>query len=171
MKNLVLVGMMGCGKSTCARLIHELTGAEAVDTDLLIQERTGKTVTRIFNEYGEDYFRDLETEVCRELAQRTDLVIACGGGLPLREENRRLLRETGFVVYLYRPVEEIYRPEKLRNRPLARGGREDFFRKFEQRDPIYAEMAHAVVESEAVKTDTAEKVLNVWKSAEGAAVE
>ena len=165
MKNLVLVGMMGCGKSTCARMIHELSGAEAVDTDLLIQERTGMTVARIFNERGEDYFRALETEVCRELAQKTDLVIACGGGLPLREESRRLLQETGFVVYLYRPVEEIYRPEKLRNRPLARGGREDFFRKFEQRDPIYRAMADAVVESEPVKADTAQKVFDVWQSA------
>lgn len=166
MKNLVLVGMMGCGKSTCARLIHEMTGAEAVDTDLLIQERTGMTVGRIFAEQGEDCFRDLETQVCRELAQRSDLVIACGGGLPLREENRRLLKETGLVVYLYRPVEEIYRPEKLRNRPLARGGRADFFRRFEHRDPIYREMAHLVIESEPVKTDTAAKVLKAWQAAE-----
>lgn len=163
MKNLVLVGMMGCGKSTCARLIHEMTGAEAVDTDHLIQERTGMTVSRIFSEYGEDYFRKLETEVCRELALRTDLVIACGGGLPLREESRQPLKETGLVVYLYRPVEEIYRPEKLRNRPLARGGRADFFRRFEHRDPIYREMADVVVESEPVKADTAAKVLQVWQ--------
>ena len=163
MKNLVLVGMMGCGKSTCARLIHELAGVEAVDTDLLIQERTGKTVGRIFAEDGEDYFRDLETQICRELRERTDLVIACGGGLPLREESRNALKETGLVVYLYRPVEEIYRPEKLRNRPLARGGRADFYSRFEHRDPIYRDMADFVVESEPVKTDTAEKVLKVWR--------
>ena len=163
MKNLVLIGMMGCGKSTCARLVGELTGAEAVDTDHVIQQRTGMTVSRIFSEQGEDAFRKLETELCRELKERRDLVIACGGGLPMREESIDLLRETGLVVYLSRPVEEIYRPEKLRNRPLARGGREDFFRKFEQRDPIYRAKADFVVESEPVKADTAAKVLKVWQ--------
>ena len=168
MKNLVLIGMMGCGKSTCARLVGELAGVRSVDTDHLIQERTGMTVARIFAQHGEDYFRALETELCRELKNQSNLVIACGGGLPLREESIDLLKETGIVVYLNRPVEEIYRPEKLRNRPLARGGREDFFRKFEQRDPIYRSKADYIVDSEPIKTDTAAKVLAVWKNAASA---
>jgi shikimate kinase len=163
MKNLVLVGMMGCGKSTCARLLHEATGRPSVDTDYEIQQRTGKTVTRIFNDHGEAYFRDLETELCRELAAQSGLIIACGGGLPLREENRKLLGETGLVVYLRRPVEEIYRPEKLRNRPLARMGREDFFRRFQEREPIFLEMADYIVDSQPIKTDTAAKVREVWE--------
>ena len=90
MKNIVIIGMMGCGKSTCGRNLSALTGMTLVDTDQLITERTGKTPSEIFAEQGEQYFRDLETDLCRELSTQSGLIIATGGGLPLREENRRL---------------------------------------------------------------------------------
>lgn len=167
MKNIVIIGMMGCGKSTCGRLLSQQTGMPLVDTDLVIAQRTGMTPSEIFAACGETYFRDLETELCRELSGQSGLIIATGGGLPLREENRRLLRENGMVVFLNRPVEDIFRPEKLRDRPLAQMGREDFLRRFEQRAPIYREMAHYEVESQPVKADTAARVLALWQRETG----
>ncbi len=83
MKNIVIIGMMGCGKSTCGRNLSALTGMTLVDTDQLITERTGKTPSEIFAEQGEQYFRDLETDLCRELSTQSGLIIATGGGLPL----------------------------------------------------------------------------------------
>ena len=163
MKNIVIIGMMGCGKSTCGRNLSALTGMTLVDTDQLITERTGKTPSEIFAEQGEQYFRDLETDLCRELSTQSGLIIATGGGLPLREENRRLLRENGVVVFLNRPVEDIFNPEKLKDRPLAQMGKEDFLKRFAERAPIYREMAHHEVEIAPVKEETARKVLAVWE--------
>ena len=88
MKNIVLIGMMGCGKTTCANLLHERLGRPVVDTDALIVEREGRSVSDIFAAEGESYFRDLETAVAKELSRPEGLIIATGGGLPLREENR-----------------------------------------------------------------------------------
>ena len=163
MKNIVIIGMMGCGKSTCGRNLSALTGMTLVDTDQLITERTGKTPSEIFAEQGEQYFRDLETDLCRELSTQSGLIIATGGGLPLREENRRLLRENGVVDFLNRPVEDIFNPEKLKDRPLAQMGKEDFLKRFAERAPIYREMAHHEVEIAPVKEETARKVLAVWE--------
>ena len=85
MNNIVLIGMMGCGKTTCANLLHQRLGRPVADTDALIVERQGRSISDIFAAEGEGYFRDLETAVARELAERQGLIIATGGGLPLRE--------------------------------------------------------------------------------------
>ena len=81
-KNIVLIGMMGCGKSTVGRLLARRLGRELVDTDALIERRQGRSIPAIFASEGEEGFRALELEVCRELSGRQGLVIACGGGLP-----------------------------------------------------------------------------------------
>ncbi len=135
MKNIVIIGMMGCGKSTCGRNLSALTGMTLVDTDQLITERTGKTPSEIFAEQGEQYFRDLETDLCRELSTQSGLIIATG----------------------------IFNPEKLKDRPLAQMGKEDFLKRFAERAPIYREMAHHEVEIAPVKEETARKVLAVWE--------
>lgn len=142
MNNIVLIGMMGCGKSTCGRLLQEKLGWELVDTDQLIIDREGMDISRIFAQKGEDYFRALETAVARELADRSGLIIATGGGLPLKEENRTLLRRTGTVFFLNRDPEQIYDKANLKDRPLAQMGRENFLRRFRDREPVYRAMAH-----------------------------
>ena len=87
MKNIVLIGMMGCGKTTCANLLAKKLNCPVVDTDALIVEREGRPVSDIFAAEGEGYFRDLETAAAREVGQKSGLIIATGGGLPLRAEN------------------------------------------------------------------------------------
>ena len=95
MKNLVLIGMMGCGKSTVGALLAHRLGRELADTDQLIEAREGCTIPELFVARGEEYFREREREVAWELAGREDLVIACGGGLhgdePLGAENQPTL--------------------------------------------------------------------------------
>lgn len=145
MKNIVLIGMMGCGKSTCGRLLAEKLGRELVDTDQLIIAREGMEISDLFAQKGEAYFRKLETAVARELGGRSDLIIATGGGLPLREENREALRETGVVFFLNRDPEEIFDNANLKDRPLAQQGRESFLQRFRDREPIYRAMAHYVM--------------------------
>lgn len=159
MKNIVLTGMMGSGKSTCAQLLGKALGRPVVDTDCLVEEMGGMRISEMFEKHGEDYMRDLETEVCRRLGAKEDLIIATGGGLPLREENRNCLRENGIVVFLNRDPGEIYDSMDTSGRPLAQQGKTAFLERFSQREPVYRAFAHVVVEEFASPKITVRTIL------------
>ena len=155
--NLVLIGMMGCGKSTCGRLLSQKLGRRFVDTDALIEEREGRSIPEIFAQDGEDYFRDLETAIVKELSHQSNLVIATGGGIILREENVTALRENGYVVWLNRSPEEIYKKVSMSGRPLGQGGKEAFLARFAQREGLYR-----VIASQDTPRATVELVHRHW---------
>ena len=140
-KNIVLIGMMGCGKTTVGGLLAARLGRPFVDTDDLIEAREGRPIPEIFARDGEDYFRRREGELARALARQEGLVVACGGGLPLREESIAPLRETGLVFWLRRDPGEIYDSGVLGDRPLAQAGRQAFLDRFAQRAPVYRRWA------------------------------
>ncbi len=104
--NIILCGMMGCGKTTVGVCLAKKMNREYVDTDAVIVERFG-SIADIFERYGEGYFRDLETEVVKELGCENDLVIATGGGLVLRQENVKLLKANGKIVFLQASVDTL----------------------------------------------------------------
>lgn len=164
--NLVLIGMMGCGKSTCGRLLAQSLGRHFVDTDALIEQRQGRSISDIFAADGEAYFRGLETAAVRELAQQTDLVIATGGGVILREENVAALRENGFVVWLNRPAEQIFDAVSMAGRPLAQDGRAAFLARFAQREARYRAAAHLEVHDFSSPQATARCILTQWERAQ-----
>ncbi|MBD5098040.1 MAG: shikimate kinase [Clostridiales bacterium] len=137
MKNIVLIGMMGCGKSTVGRLLARRLGRELVDTDALIEEREGRSIPDIFAQEGEAHFRALELALCRELSGREGLVIACGGGLPTQDGAIAALKENGLVFWLDRDPGETYYGLDLSGRPLAQAGRDDFLARYAARSPIY----------------------------------
>lgn len=159
MNNIYLIGMMGCGKSTCGRLLARKLGRRLVDTDQLIVDRAGRSVSEIFAAEGEEAFRDLETLVCRECGKETDLVVATGGGLPLRAENRALLRESGTVVFLHRDPAEIYDSADMSGRPLGQQGREAFLGRFAERLPLYRACAHLEIQDFSTVEHTVAEIL------------
>ena len=119
--NIVLVGFMGSGKSSIGRILARRLGYRFVDTDRKIIEREGMEISEIFALHGEDYFRERETDVLRTLLGRDQCVVATGGGIVLREHNRPLLRELGFVVSLTADQEVIFeRVSRNTKRPLLR---------------------------------------------------
>ena len=107
MRNIVLIGMPGCGKSTIGEHISSLTGKELVDMDEEIIRRAGMTIPEIFDRYGEKYFRDIESEVASDLGRQRGLVIATGGGAVLRPENVDALRQNEYVIHISRPVSSL----------------------------------------------------------------
>ena len=118
MQNIVLVGPMGAGKSTVGRGLALLLRRGFLDSDQEIEKRTGVDIPTIFEFEGEEGFRRRETEMLRELLARENVVLATGGGIVMRPENRKLLKEH-CVLYLRVPVAEQYRrTRKSRRRPL-----------------------------------------------------
>lgn len=167
MKSIVLVGMMGCGKSTCAKLLAKALGREAVDTDAMVVSTAGKTIAAIFETEGESAFRDLETQACRTLSGRDDLIIATGGGLVLRKENVALLRKTGYVIFLNRPAAAIYDSMSKAGRPLAQDGRAAFLERFAAREPCYRGAAHWEATQFATPDATVRTILEHLQQQEG----
>jgi shikimate kinase len=118
-RNLILIGFMGTGKTTVGQRVARSLGYRFVDTDKLIVKEFGKPIPRIFAEEGEDFFRDAETETLRRCADGENQVISTGGGIILREANRGLLHDAGYVIWLRASPESIYeRVKRNRNRPL-----------------------------------------------------
>ncbi len=115
MKNVTLIGMPGCGKSTIGKRLADLTGREFVDIDAVIVRLAGKSIPEIFDEDGEDAFRRLETQVTGEVCKKSGCVISCGGGVVTRPENRRLLRQNSTVVFISRDINNL----ATRGRPLS----------------------------------------------------
>lgn len=111
MRNIILIGYMGCGKTTVGKSIVEMTKYMFSDTDEMIVAEQGRSISDIFEQDGEQKFRDMETALlAKMLAEKTDMrVISTGGGMPVREENRQLLRQLGTVVYLRVKPETVYK--------------------------------------------------------------
>lgn len=120
MGNVILIGFMGCGKTTVGLRLSYRLRRTIIDTDKEIEKEEKRTISDIFAAKGEAYFRDKETEWLRKLLENTgNQIISVGGGLPLREENRELLRELGQVFYLRAEAETIYdRVKNDTSRPL-----------------------------------------------------
>lgn len=147
--NIILIGFMGSGKTTVGEYLARELGYHFQDTDHLLEQKAGDTISRIFEVHGEAYFRDMETGLLKELLPALEhTILSTGGGLPLREENVRLLQELGFVVYLQASKETtLSRLAGDRTRPLIQG--EDMEQKVDRllgiRTPIYEKAAHKLV--------------------------
>lgn len=115
--NLYLIGMPDCGKTRTGRKLKNLLGRPLLDTDLFIEKTAGRSIESIFSELGEEVFRDLETEALRSAVKTGGLIVAAGGGLPMRPRNAELMRGSGMVVFLDRSLEALH-GQSTAGRPL-----------------------------------------------------
>lgn len=149
--SIVLIGLMGAGKTTIGAALSKRLGKSFVDVDHELESRTGVSVATIFEVEGEAHFRDRETATLRELADRQNMVLSTGGGAVIRPENREILRSIGTVIYLHAPPEVSYqRLRRSRDRPLLKTA-DPLARLqtlYRDRDPMYRETAHFVIESD-----------------------
>lgn len=152
MKPVILIGYMGAGKTTVGRLLAKQERLAFCDTDAMIEEQEKRTISEIFAADGEAAFRDMETALVKRLIDKgfSDTVLSVGGGLPVREENRQLLKKLGTVVYLMASKETIVeRVADSDNRPLLKGENlsEKVERMLAERDPLYRQAAELLIDT------------------------
>lgn len=156
-ENLILVGYMGSGKSTVGKELAKASGKQFMDTDAMIEERAGCSIREIFQTEGEEAFRRMETELLRELsASKVNSVIATGGGIVLRSQNRKLMRKTGSVIWLSAsPEETLSRVRSDTGRPLLDSASEEELaekirKMLSERGPAYEASADWTIETDGL---------------------
>jgi shikimate kinase len=143
-KSIVLMGMMGAGKSSVGRCLQRRTGLARFDTDEVVVSKFGLSIPEIFSRHGEDRFREMETQVLTEFTSAEPVIIVTGGGVVLRKENVTLLKQAGIVVWLDAEEETLFeRASRRGNRPLLKtdSPRAAFSRMLHERAPLYGAAA------------------------------
>lgn len=168
MKNLVLIGLSGCGKSTFGKRLSRRLRMPLLDTDAMIVDSEGRAISDIFAERGEPYFRDLESAACHAAAERNGVIISTGGGAVLREENMRVLAEHGVIVFIDRHPSHILRSASLADRPLVKDDSDKLFRLYRERLPLYRLWAGVTVRNDGARRRMARclrRIMSKFKAA------
>ncbi len=166
MKNLVLVGFMGTGKTVVGQRAAARLGMTFVDTDQLIEQRTGQKISDIFAKQGEACFRKIERELVRELASQPDRVIATGGGVVLDANNLRDLGRTGIIICLWSEPDVIYeRTRKVRDRPLLedQDRRQRIEQLLHQRAPLYKAIPLHIDNTHTTVDQDVDEVIRIYR--------
>ncbi len=141
-RQIYLIGMPGSGKSSLGRRAARETGLQFVDLDGWIEERAGMSIPEIFEKYGEDGFRRMETGALAFLTRERPGIIAPGGGAAMNPENRKIMRAWGSILLLDRPPEQILNDLRTEHRPLLQDNPEEKLRElYDLRMPVYREAA------------------------------
>lgn len=155
MENVVIVGMPGCGKSRAAEALGRALDRPVLDSDQWVEKNAGMSIPEIFQRYGQEEFRRLETQALAELGRQSGAVIATGGGSVLREENYPLLRQNGRIVWLQRDCAKLSRA----GRPLSETA--DLEEMYRLRLPRYQRFADVAVDNNGLWEETVQKLLEV----------
>ncbi len=164
MKNIILCGFMGSGKTTLAKNLSKELNMPLIDTDEEIVRAQGRTIAEIFASDGEDYFRRLETELIKKLSETKGNVISLGGGLAVNKANHPYLKAAGTVILLDCGIKQtLNRITGDSSRPLTAGGTQDIITRYNFRKPIYESVADIIIDSSHSKKRTLELTLAAIK--------
>ncbi len=176
--NIYLIGLSGTGKTRSGRRLAEILRWPFVEMDGIIEDRAGKSIARIFADNGEEYFRDLESTILNEVAERGGRVVSTGGGVPVRDDNRKTMQQSGMVIRLSASPEEIHR--RLASSVSQRGrvirpllgtdtSLETLKNMMNEREELYAS-ADVTIDTENKSHDQVAKlIMRAWKANELAA--
>ena len=166
MKNIVLIGFMGTGKTTIAIKLANALNMSYVSTDDLIEKREKRTINEIFTKEGEDYFRDVESDIIREVSSRENLVIDAGGGVVIKEENLSNLKSSGVVICLTADEETIMeRTKKYKHRPLlnVEDPKQKIRALLAKRAPLYAKADHCIDTGKLTVRQVVDEIVKIMK--------
>lgn len=154
MKNIILIGMPGCGKSTIGAMLEKETGRSFLDADEAIVSMAGKPIPDIFSQDGEDVFRQWETTALAELGKQSGCIIATGGGCVTKERNYNLLHQNGSIFWLQRDLEKL----PTSGRPLSQ--QTPLESMYEIREPMYRHFADYIVDNNGCAESTVQRILS-----------
>ncbi|MEI6083111.1 MAG: shikimate kinase [Verrucomicrobiota bacterium] len=167
MKNLVLVGFMGSGKTSAGRIAAPRLGLTFVDMDAVLESRLGQTIAKVFETKGEAFFRENERALAQELAAKSDQVIATGGGIVLNPDNLRDFSRTGLVVCFWISPEAAFkRTKRSKKRPLLEGDTDRRARLealLKQREPLYRAIPHQIDVSAMTERQQADVIERIYR--------
>ena len=170
MHNIYLIGFMGCGKTSTATYLERTYGMPRIEMDRDIEADCGKPIPQIFAEDGEEFFREKETQLLRKISEKEEIVISCGGGVPLRQENLEIMKASGKIVYLKAsPSTILDHVSSSDKRPLLEGKKnlDDIGQMMSVRTPIYEAAADCTVVTDGkTVAQVSEEVLKLCVSSD-----
>lgn len=168
--HIILVGMPGCGKTSFGRDIAKELDVKLYDTDEYLEERQEKSIPDIFQSEGEDAFRKYETESLKEILHKRPAVISTGGGIVKLQENREIMKKSGTVIFVDRPIEHIFSDVDTESRPLLAQNKERLYSLYEERYDLYRDCATDTVLNDRDYYEVLAEIMEIIrKEAEGGA--
>lgn len=166
-QHIFLVGMPGAGKTTVGKALAQRQDMDFYDVDALIQEKTGKSIQNVIIYEGEEAFRELEYEVISDIVtNKKPSVVATGGGTVLSEKTVKLMRDSGFVVFIHRDVTRILYDLDMEIRPLLKESIEYIFRLYEERYPLYEKVCHVKIQNASSIGDAVNEIIDALPNVE-----
>ncbi len=149
MKNIILIGFMGSGKTTVGKILAKNLNFNFIDTDELIEKNESMTIPKIFEIYGENYFRKCENKILNNLKNVNKCVISTGGGFPVYLKKINILKSLGIIFYLHANCETLLKRVKSSNRPLLK----NFFNLYRTRLPYYKKISDFKIDTDYINPD------------------
>ena len=159
MKNIILIGMPGSGKSTVGYLLSEKLNLNFIDMDDYIEKTENKSIKELF-EISENNFRDAETRCSYILSKTNSNIIAAGGGIVKRKENIDAFEENSIIIFLNRPIEDIIQDIETKNRPLLKDGKEKLHELYKERLHLYKQYCHIEILNNKTALDAVDNIYN-----------
>ncbi len=160
MKNIVLIGLMGAGKTTIGKELSLRLNRDMIDMDDYIEDKYNMSISDMFN-ISEDYFRERETLCAIEISKKENIIISTGGGIVKNSKNMEVLSENGIVIYIDRPVEDIIGDIDVISRPLLKDGAYKLYELYHQRHELYKTYAHYHLINDKTIEDIVDRILEV----------
>jgi len=160
MKNIVLIGIMGCGKTTISKLLSEKLNLPVVDMDEYLVNKHQCSINDMFA-VSEEHFRDLESQACIDLAKLDGHIISTGGGVVKRKQNSDVLRKTGIVFYLDRPVDNIITDVTTADRPLLKDGPQKLYQLHDERHQLYLDACDYHILNDGTLNEVVDRIIKI----------
>ncbi|WP_314392561.1 shikimate kinase [Leptotrichia shahii] len=161
MKNIVLIGMPGCGKSTIGYRMSQKINYSFFDADKYLEEKENRIISDIFSKEGEEYFRKLETKYLEDLSKKEQIIISTGGGAVKKKENIDILKQNGIIIFLDRTIEDISK-ENHENRPLLQNV-ENLWKLYDERINLYRKYADIIIKNDDDMNVIVERIITTLK--------
>lgn len=163
MKNIILIGMPGCGKTTLGKILSKELNMNFIDLDKYVEDKYKETIEDMFKK-GEEYFRNKESQAVTSMEGIKNTIIATGGGIIKKKRNMELLKSCGYIIFIHRKPEKILKNVDISNRPLLKDNKNKIFDLYKERHMLYEEWSDFIVDNNEAIEETLNKLKNLIRT-------